>query len=126
MERGTLILLLVLAGCSPGGGGATAATHAPRAASHPGPGGGSNPLLGSWKLVEGNPNSCGAGVTYTADTEATTYPDPSQNESHKVSFNVSPGVVYVMGSGGAVQYDITGPKTMQWHGTSPCKYQRAG
>ena len=84
-----------------------------------------NPLLGAWRLIEGNPSSCGTTITFTPDTEASTNPDPSWNEQHRVSYNASPTIVYVMGSGGVVQYDITGPAAMQWHGTSVCRYQRA-
>jgi hypothetical protein len=86
---------------------------------------GGNPLLGTWVLTEGNPSSCGSSITFAADTESTTNPDPSWNEHYKVSYNISPDKVYVMGNGAAVQYDLTGPDTIAWHGTSVCNYKRA-
>ena len=97
----------------------TALTAACSPSARAGGSSGGNPLIGTWVLTEGNPSSCGSSITFA------TNPDPSWNEHYKVSYNISPDKVYVMGNGAAVQYDLTGPDTIAWHGTSVCNYKRA-
>ena len=88
-----------------------------------------NPIIGTWRLTSGPAETCGTGVTFAPATETDTFPGNSgYGGTHRVTYNFSPAVVYVIGNNAnPTRYEFVGPNTMQWRGErNTCVYQRAG
>ncbi|KUR71730.1 hypothetical protein AQZ52_09020 [Novosphingobium fuchskuhlense] len=87
-----------------------------------------NPIIGAWHLNSGPPGTCGTDVSFTATSQTDVNPDPGYSGTHKVTYNVSPKVVYVIGNNAnPTRYEMLGPNAMQWRGErSTCVFQRTG
>jgi hypothetical protein len=89
-----------------------------------------NPLVGRWTISEAT-NDCVVGPQSDIEFTPTGYTSAYDNHVRTiaVTYNVSPGKVYVLtdtGLAGAVGYTILGPNEMRIETWALCKYRRIG
>lgn len=88
-----------------------------------------NPIIGTWRLTSGTAETCRTSIIFSPTTETDISPANSgYGGTHRVTYNISPDVVYVMGNTvNSVRYEFVGQNTMQLRGERhTCVYQRAG